>query len=69
MRALQSMIDSVCLALTLTLTLPNPNPNPHPNPNPNPNPNQGLTTKGSIGASTALTLDQCVERVQAIALG
>ena len=34
-----------------------------------PNPNQGLTTKGSIGASTALTLDQCVERVQAIALG
>ena len=27
----------------------------------------GLTTKGSIGASTALTLDQCVERVQAIA--
>ena len=32
-----------------------------------PNHNQGLTTKGSIGASTALTLDQCVERVQAIA--
>ena len=27
----------------------------------------GLTTKGSIGASTALTLDQSVERVQAIA--
>ncbi len=26
----------------------------------------GLTTKGSIGARTALTLDQCVERVQAI---
>jgi predicted TIM-barrel enzyme len=27
----------------------------------------GLTTKGSIGAATALTLDDCVERVQAIA--
>ncbi|GAC1306887.1 MAG: phosphoenolpyruvate hydrolase family protein [Ktedonobacteraceae bacterium] len=29
-------------------------------------PHMGLTTKGSIGASTALTLDQAVERVQAI---
>jgi predicted TIM-barrel enzyme len=27
----------------------------------------GLTTKGSIGAATALTLDACVERVQGIA--
>lgn len=27
----------------------------------------GLTTNGTIGAQTALTLDQCVERVQAIA--
>lgn len=27
----------------------------------------GLTTKGSIGAKTALTLDDCVQRVQAIA--
>src|ERR1019366_2349466 len=26
----------------------------------------GLTTKGSIGARTALTLDQCVPRIQAI---
>jgi len=26
----------------------------------------GLTTKGTIGAKTALTLDQCVERIQAI---
>lgn len=26
----------------------------------------GLTTKGTIGAQTALTLDQCVERIQAI---
>jgi predicted TIM-barrel enzyme len=26
----------------------------------------GLTTKGSIGATTALTLDECVTRVQAI---
>lgn len=26
----------------------------------------GLTTKGTIGATTALTLDQCVERIQAI---
>ena len=24
----------------------------------------GLTTKGSIGAKTALTLDDCVERIQ-----
>ncbi|GHO87095.1 phosphoenolpyruvate hydrolase family protein [Dictyobacter formicarum] len=29
-------------------------------------PHMGLTTKGSIGAHTALTLDQCVERVQAM---
>ncbi|HTK11923.1 MAG TPA: phosphoenolpyruvate hydrolase family protein [Ktedonobacteraceae bacterium] len=29
-------------------------------------PHMGLTTKGSIGAQTALTLDQCVERIQAI---
>jgi predicted TIM-barrel enzyme len=27
-------------------------------------PHMGLTTKGSIGAQTALTLDQAVERVQ-----
>lgn len=27
----------------------------------------GLTTKGTIGAQTALTLDDCVERIQAIA--
>ncbi|GAA4852390.1 phosphoenolpyruvate hydrolase family protein [Luteimicrobium xylanilyticum] len=27
-------------------------------------PHMGLTTKGSIGASTALTLDACVERIQ-----
>ncbi len=26
----------------------------------------GLTTKGAIGAKTSLTLDQCVERIQAI---
>jgi predicted TIM-barrel enzyme len=26
----------------------------------------GLTTKGSIGAQTALTLDDCVERIQGI---
>lgn len=26
----------------------------------------GLTTKGTIGAQTALTLDDCVERIQAI---
>ena len=26
----------------------------------------GLTTKGSIGAHTALTLDDCVERIQAM---
>lgn len=26
----------------------------------------GLTTKGTIGAKTALTLDECVERIQAI---
>ena len=26
----------------------------------------GLTTKGTIGAKTALTLDQCVPRIQAI---
>lgn len=26
----------------------------------------GLTTKGTIGAKTALTLDDCVERIQAI---
>ena len=26
----------------------------------------GLTTKGSIGATTALTLDECAERIQAI---
>jgi predicted TIM-barrel enzyme len=25
---------------------------------------KGLTTKGNIGALTALTLDQCVERIQ-----
>lgn len=30
-------------------------------------PHMGLTTKGSIGASTALTLDECVDRVQAMA--
>ncbi|MGO1853508.1 MAG: phosphoenolpyruvate hydrolase family protein [Microbacteriaceae bacterium] len=29
-------------------------------------PHMGLTTKGSIGASTALTLDESVERVQAM---
>lgn len=29
-------------------------------------PHMGLTTKGAIGAHTALTLDECVERVQAI---
>ena len=29
-------------------------------------PHVGLTTKGSIGASTALTLDEAVERVQAM---
>ncbi|WP_433341227.1 phosphoenolpyruvate hydrolase family protein [Streptomyces sp. CA-253872] len=29
-------------------------------------PHLGLTTKGTIGASTALTLDACVERVQAM---
>ncbi|MEV7972908.1 phosphoenolpyruvate hydrolase family protein [Cellulomonas sp. NPDC089187] len=27
-------------------------------------PHMGLTTKGSIGASTALTLDECVDRIQ-----
>jgi predicted TIM-barrel enzyme len=30
-------------------------------------PHMGLTTKGSIGAATALTLDESVERVQAMA--
>jgi predicted TIM-barrel enzyme len=30
-------------------------------------PHLGLTTKGSIGATTALTLDECVSRVQAMA--
>ena len=30
-------------------------------------PHMGLTTKGSIGASTALTLDESVQRVQAMA--
>jgi predicted TIM-barrel enzyme len=29
-------------------------------------PHMGLTTKGTIGAQTALTLDDCVERIQAI---
>jgi predicted TIM-barrel enzyme len=29
-------------------------------------PHMGLTTKGAIGARTALSLDQCVERVQAM---
>jgi predicted TIM-barrel enzyme len=29
-------------------------------------PHMGLTTKGSIGAKTALTLDDCVKRVQAM---
>ena len=29
-------------------------------------PHMGLTTKGTIGAKTALTLDQAVERVQAL---
>jgi predicted TIM-barrel enzyme len=29
-------------------------------------PHMGLTTKGSIGAKTALTLDDCVERIQAM---
>lgn len=29
-------------------------------------PHMGLTTKGSIGASTALSLDECVDRVQAM---
>lgn len=29
-------------------------------------PHMGLTTKGSIGASTALTLDECVEKIQEI---
>ncbi|WP_069805479.1 phosphoenolpyruvate hydrolase family protein [Thermogemmatispora onikobensis] len=29
-------------------------------------PHMGLTTKGTIGAQTALTLDQCVERIQAM---
>lgn len=29
-------------------------------------PHMGLTTKGSIGAGTSLTLDECVQRVQAM---
>lgn len=29
-------------------------------------PHMGLTTKGTIGAETALTLDECVRRIQAI---
>ena len=29
-------------------------------------PHMGLTTKGSIGAHTAKTLDQCVEEIQAM---
>jgi predicted TIM-barrel enzyme len=29
-------------------------------------PHMGLTTKGTIGAQTALTLDQCVERIRAM---
>ncbi|MCS7054918.1 MAG: phosphoenolpyruvate hydrolase family protein [Thermoflexales bacterium] len=29
-------------------------------------PHMGLTTKGTIGAKTALTLDECVERIQRI---
>jgi predicted TIM-barrel enzyme len=29
-------------------------------------PHMGLTTKGTIGAGTALTLDECVERIQAM---
>jgi predicted TIM-barrel enzyme len=29
-------------------------------------PHMGLTTKGAIGAKTALTLDECVERIQAM---
>ncbi len=29
-------------------------------------PHMGLTTKGAIGAKTALTLDQAVERIQAM---
>ena len=29
-------------------------------------PHMGLTTKGTIGAETALTLDECVERIQAM---
>jgi len=29
-------------------------------------PHMGLTTKGAIGAQTALTLDECVERIQAM---
>jgi predicted TIM-barrel enzyme len=29
-------------------------------------PHMGLTTKGTIGAATALSLDQCVERIQAM---
>jgi predicted TIM-barrel enzyme len=29
-------------------------------------PHMGLTTKGTIGAETALTLDDCVERIQAM---
>jgi predicted TIM-barrel enzyme len=29
-------------------------------------PHMGLTTKGSIGAHTARTLDQCVEEIQAM---
>ncbi|MBI3838439.1 MAG: phosphoenolpyruvate hydrolase family protein [Planctomycetia bacterium] len=29
-------------------------------------PHMGLTTKGTIGAATALSLDECVERVQAM---
>jgi predicted TIM-barrel enzyme len=29
-------------------------------------PHMGLTTKGTIGAQTALTLDACVERIQAM---
>jgi predicted TIM-barrel enzyme len=29
-------------------------------------PHMGLTTKGTIGAQTALTLDECVDRIQAM---
>jgi predicted TIM-barrel enzyme len=29
-------------------------------------PHMGLTTKGSIGATTAITLDECVKRIQAM---